>query len=562
MSAEEKRYDPILPNITDWPIYQLSSHRYEFIHEVTEASLAKCLEVIQDRATLIEELQRTLYQERIRLSEKPWKADPEDEKDYWGFVKSELFRISSLGDEPDQQKEVALELMRSIISRYSNEIAGNFDPEIYEFAKIAIPFGFSRLLKTSFGLRFKQRLSASFSIKDRFSFEGDIETIRELGKKHTLVILPTHSSNVDSAVIGWAIQDIGLPAFIYGAGLNLFGVKLVAYFINRLGAYKVDRRKKNMFYLETLYQHSTLALHKGVHSLFFPGGTRSRSGEIERKLKLGLLGTAMDAQYLNFLNAKEGEEAKKIIVIPVTLNYHFVLEAQSLINEHLKITGKELYIAERDELSTSLKILNFVRKFLTKSSKVSVHFAPCMDLFGNRVDANGVSYDKRGKELNIEQYFISQGQLKEDPQRNSEYVKLLGDIVEQKFLEYNVVFSSHLVAFVAFTLLRKRFKKQDIYSFLRTPKEDRLIPYQDFVEACERVRTAIFALNEQSKIKIAPHLKDDIQEVIAHGLRNIGIYHNKRVLLRNKQGDISTEDLKLLYFYHNRLEGYQLAQYV
>src|SRR3546814_15272144 len=56
----------------------------------------------------------------------------------------------------------------------------------------------------------------------------------------------------------WVIHSLGLPAFIYGAGLNLFNRKIFAYFMNSLGAYKVDRRKKNLPYLETLKTYSTL----------------------------------------------------------------------------------------------------------------------------------------------------------------------------------------------------------------------------------------------------------------------------------------------------------------
>ena len=561
-TEKQQEYSQIVPDIGQWPIYELSSNRYEFIHEVREATIKKILEALPDDASLVEELARTLYQERIRINEKPWKADPDDEQEYWGFVKSELVKISALKDNPVEQKEKANQLMSSIISRYANEISGNFDPEIYEFAKRAIPFGFSRLLKTSIGLRFKEKLSTQFSIRDRFSIEGDIERIRELGKKHTLVVLPTHLSNLDSPVIGWAIQEIGLPAFIYGAGINLFSSRIFAYFMNRLGAYKVDRRKKNLFYMESLMQYSTLAIHKGVHSLFFPGGTRSRNGEVETHLKLGLLGTAMDAQYLNYQNAKEGEEVKKIIIIPVTLNYHFVLEAQSLVNEHLKNTGKELYIAERDELSTTFKFLNFLRKFFTKSSKIAVNFGDCMDLFGNKVLMDGTSVDRHGQPVDIKKYFYSQGQLVDDPQRNSEYIKLMGEMLVDKFHELNIAFSSQLVAYVAFTMLKKRFKKQDLYTFLRTPKEDRVIKYDEFVAAVGRVRDAILELGEQGKIKVDAPLRNTPAEVVEHGLRNLGIYHSKRPLEKTKSGDITSEDMKLLYFYHNRLEGYQLAQYV
>ncbi len=41
---------------------------------------------------------------------------------------------------------------------------------------------------------------------------------------------------------------------------------------------------------------SRLSIQRGVNSLFFPGGTRSRDGAIETDLKMGLLGTVVEAQ--------------------------------------------------------------------------------------------------------------------------------------------------------------------------------------------------------------------------------------------------------------------------
>lgn len=555
-------FKPIIPDILEWPIYQMSARRYEFIQEVIELSVQEVLSLVPEKQDLLDELARTLYQERARIYEKPWKADPEDEKEYWSNARRELVAINTIEDS-DEQYAAAKKLLGSVISRYVNEIIGNFDPSVYEFAKRAIPFGFSRLLKTSFGLRFKERLSNTFNTRDRIGYAGDIETIRELGKTHTLVIVPTHISNLDSILIGWGIQDIGLPAFIYGAGLNLFGIRILAYLMNRLGAYKIDRRKKSLIYLETLKEYSRHALNQGVHSLFFPGGTRSRSGEIEKRLKLGLLGTTMDAQYLNFINAAHPEEAKKIIVVPVTISYHFVLEAESLINEHLESTGREHYVRENDSYSTSLKMLNFIRKFFTKSSKLYLSFAPPMDLFGNRVDANGTSFDARGNKVDIWKYFMLNGRFKRDGQRNEEYNKLLGEAIVQKFHDYHIVVSSSLLAYAAFNILKKRYKKQDIYNLLRLPPEDRTIPYNYFKEVVERLRHRLFELEEQGKIKTPRHIKEEnIDDLILHGIKNIGLYHSSKSLMLDKNGDITSEDLKTLLFYHNRLEGYQLAQYV
>ena len=116
--------------------------------------------------------------------------------------------------------------------------------------------------------------------------------------------------------------------------------------MNSLGAYKVDRRKKNLPYLETLRMYSNVAIQKGAHSLFFPGGTRSRSGMIEKQLKLGLLSTAIEAQRNLYLENNPG--ARKIFVVPVTLNYHFVLEAPELIEDYLQVKGQDRYFAEQD----------------------------------------------------------------------------------------------------------------------------------------------------------------------------------------------------------------------
>lgn len=557
-----REYDVIEPDITKWPIYQLSAKRYEFIEEVKNASLQKSLGHFNGKNLLSEELARTVYQERIRITQNPWKADPEDEREFWNDIKKDLVHVSRQEEQNGKQvSEEARELATRIISRYSNEIAGNFDPSIYHFAKVAIPFGISRLLNSTIGKNFKQRLNQQFSIRDRVIFEGDVETVRELAKQHTVVIVPTHISNLDSIVIGWAIQDIGLPAFIYGAGLNLFGIKLMAWFMNRLGAYKVDRRKKNSLYLETLKTYSTLAIHNGCHSLFFPGGTRSRSGGIEKHLKLGLLGTALDAQYMNFV--KFGDVAKKIVVVPVVMNYHFVLEAPNLIEEHLKRTGREFYLMEKpDSLSTSAKMTRFIFKFLTQSSRLYLSFAPPMDLFGNRVDKYGVSYDQNERVVDIQKYFLTDGELKDDFQRNEEYVKMLGEEIVQKYFQYNIVMSSNLVAFTAFEMIRKNFRKLDIFGILRLPPEDTVIPYRELINVCARLKEKLLELEKNKKIKLTHTMRKDIEHIVERGLQQVGLYHDNRPLVKKKNSDIMSPDLKLLYFYHNRLEGYGLEQFI
>jgi glycerol-3-phosphate O-acyltransferase len=331
--------------------------------------------------------------------------------------------------------------------------------------------------------------------------------------------------------------------------------------MNSLGAYKVDRRKKNLVYLETLRTYSSMALRTGCHSLFFPGGTRSRSGKIEKHLKLGLLGTTIEAQRINYQRSATGRTSK-IFIVPLVINYNFVLEAPALIRDYLKREGQERYYMEKDRYASSMKIIKFLFEFFTKGSNISVSIGRGMDLFGNYVNNEGMSLDKDGKYINTRDYFTNHGRITEDRQREEEYTRMLADVIVREYHRINRVFASHLVAFTAFRMMRKMHEPLDFYSFLRIPVRDIEIPYASFRETFDRVRDAVIDLFNQGKVDMATHLTADLDEVIDIGLNNVGIFHTYRPLLKNKQGNIVTEDLNNLYYYHNRMDGYELEKYI
>lgn len=556
------QYEPILPKKDEWPVVRLSKGRKEFIQQVVASSSEKVKNLTGNQVqALKEELEITLYRERMRLKQNPWLVDPEDEASFWSGVKSSLLsigvdqKLSEL-----QKKDKYLEVLTAITQRYAEEIASNFKHSHYKMTRRIVTFGFSRLLNTSRVKGFKSIFSNQYSLQDKIQIIGETDQLRELASKGTIVMVPTHFSNLDSILIGWTISTLGLPPFIYGAGLNLFNIQIFAYFMNALGAYKVDRRKKNQIYLETLKTYSREAIQFGCHSLFFPGGTRSRSGTIESKLKLGLLSTAIEAQRSNY--QAQPEDPGKVFIVPVTINYHFVLEAPSLIQEHLNYTGQERYYSESDEFSTSYKISRFLVKFFTKGSDISVSIGKALDILGNYVDENGNSRDRHGRPIDCKDYFISNNRVTVDLQREEEYTKKLGKRIAEEFHKINRVFSSHLVAFTAFRLIQKSNKKLDLFSLLQLPEEDIQLPFDDFKAAFGKVLYEIKRLKELGKLGIAPHLEKPLEEIIHHGLENVGMYHAKRPLIRTEEGYVITEDIRLLYYYHNRLDGYELEEII
>lgn len=554
---KNKPYKPILDGIPDWPVYQLSKNRKEFIEEVAQKAFSEIKKNRPMTKQLIDELEATVYREQQRMKRNRWRVDPADEPRFWGNIKEELVALSSKKEEECQVK--ADELLLRIVSRYANEIAGNFKANSYRLTREIVKFWFARLLNGArvkkFGAFFRNR----YTLRDKIQIVGKVKQLRTLATEGTVVMVPTHSSNLDSILIGWIIHSLGLPAFIYGAGLNLFNIKIFAYFMNSLGAFKVDRRKKNIPYLETLKFYSMLAVQKGAHSIFFPGGTRSRSGMIENHLKLGLLNSTIEAQRNLFLDTPPGEEVRKIFIVPVTLNYHFVLEAPDLIDEYLSAKGQDRYLPEQDKYG-SWQLIQFLFKFFTKGSNISVSIGNGLDVIGNYVDDHGNSLDAQGRIIDTRDYFVSNGDITVDKQREDEYTRILSQKIVSEYHRINRIFASHMVAFVAFEMWQKKHPKLDLFGLLRLPEEDQVIQYEEFRKTCKLVRKQIYALKEQGKVYHATHLKGNIDLVIRHGLDNVGIFHLKRPLLMNKEGNIITKDFNTLFFYHNRLVGYDLEK--
>lgn len=559
-NPEKEQYPYVIPNLEDWPLVKLSKDKERFLAEVNDYTLNYLLDIFSEDE-ISDEIARTIYLEKKRSKEEPWRVDPKSEQKFWSSISKALIK-KSLDKTEEEKKEVLTnnkKILTRIISRYANEIVGRFHIKTYLFARTVLTVAFTRLLNSIAGKNALKFFSRRYQLQQKIKAIGEIEHIRELSKKGTVVIVPTHFSNLDSILIGLTVDFIGVPALSYGAGLNLFNTGILAFFMNRLGAYRVDRRKKSKIYIETLKAYSTLSIKRGTHSLFFPGGTRSRSGLIEKELKKGLVGTTIEAQRLIFEEKRED----KVFVVPMVLGYHFVLEAKSLIEQHLKKTGEEKYLVPNDEFTSIRKRINFIYQFFGSDSEIIVSFGKPMDVFGNFVNENGDSFDKRGNPINLKDYFSSNGELVEDFQRDTEYTKLLAEVMVKRFHAENIVLSSQMMAFTAFNIIKAKHPNLDIYGILRLKNEDCKIPQDEFMLVFNHLRNKLLELASANRLKLSPIiLNNDVKAIAKDGLKHLGTYHPEKVLKRDNQGNFVTDSLKLLYYYHNHLIGYELERSV
>ncbi|NJL77234.1 MAG: glycerol acyltransferase [Saprospiraceae bacterium] len=543
-------YPQIYPNIEDWPIYKLHEDRKVFVKEIDGYVFRRIKTKHEDIGELIA---KTLYMERIRMKQEPWKVDPTDERAFWKKVSNELIH-KSLDKETEEARKTNEQLLEQIIHRYSEEIVGTFNKRTFLFIRRFLTAFFSRILNAVNGNFWSMR----HRLYDRLQADGNVELVRELMKKGTVVVVPTHFSNLDSILVGYVLDGIvGLPSFSYGAGLNLFNAGFAAYFMNRLGAYRVDRRKKSPIYLETLKAMSTLSIKRGVNTLFFPGGTRSRSGALETKLKMGLLSTVIEAQRGIYQEDKD----EKVFVVPLILGYNFVLEAKFLIEQYLRETGKELYLRSKDESNSLRKFIHFMWTLFATSNDIIVSLGQPMDVLGNRVDKNGVSYGHNNQEVDVKAYFKSFGEVNEDLQRESIYTKALADKILERYLCDNLVLSSHLVAFAAFQLLKHENAAVDLYGLLRLPHDDYYFSASKLQLLLTQLQQRLFEMEEHGKIKLSESVRGEAAMILKNGIKRLGSYHvNKPLQFKKEQ--IVSHSFPLLYYYQNRLSNYGLENHV
>ena len=522
----------------DTPIFRFNEVRESIVDEVTE----RVTEAIRDPLLTLND---AAFLEIRRLSISSGSGDLGE----WRALARSIGRLSE-GE--------AREKLRKLAREYAWDIAGNFNPRVYKVASRVLPALIGGLLSPRATLRQLPRGFDLSALDGRVVVQGPTKHLRKLADLGTLIFTPTHLSNLDSVVFGFALERSGLPPATYGAGKNLFTNPILSFFMHNLGAYRVDRRVKHSLYKDVLKTYSCVLIEHGYHSLFFPGGTRSRSGGVERRLKLGLAGTGIDA----FARTAERGHARRVFFVPATINYLLTLEAETLIDDFLQEEGKARYIIEDDESAKLSRVGAFMNKLLGLDAACVIRFSQPVDCFGNAVDEEGVSHDDRGRTVDALSYVAGpDGRPIRDPARDAQYTRELGDVICRAFMRDTVVMPTHLVAAAAFARLQQTTHpkhRADIFAMLRQ-KDDVQVGRVDLASDIERLRDRARALEAKGEIVLAASLQRARGDAILdEALRAFAGYHTAP-MLEARGADLLLEDARLLFYYQNRLAAHGLG---
>ncbi|HVY48060.1 MAG TPA: 1-acyl-sn-glycerol-3-phosphate acyltransferase [Minicystis sp.] len=448
--------------------------------------------------------------------------------------------------------------LKDLCETYGWDVAGNFDPRVYRMSTRLVPPLVTALLsprKLATIVRDPGKLVGLEQLEDKVAVEGSVEKLQRLARVGTMVYVPTHLSNMDSIVFGYALMRAGLPPATYGAGKNLFTNPILSFFMHNLGAYRVDRRIRHNLYKDVLKTYSTVLLERGYHSLFFPGGTRSRSGGVERRLKLGLVGSAMEAYARTLIAGHE----RRVFFVPSTINYSITLEAETLIADYLSEAGKGRYIIEDDESTRLGRVAAFIKKLLDMNGSVVIRFGEPMDLFGNRVDDDGSSRDPRGRAVDPASYMRNaKGEATVDPARDAQYTRELGDEICRAYLRDTVAMATHVVASVAFARLRRSAPAGDLFTVLRQ-RDSVCVPRDDLAKDVAALRDELLAAERARAVVVSPTIaKASGGDIVEQAMRAFAGYHSSPALVSRPDG-VLLSDTNLLFYYQNRLAAHGFA---
>ncbi|MEZ4449462.1 MAG: 1-acyl-sn-glycerol-3-phosphate acyltransferase [Nannocystaceae bacterium] len=521
-------------------IFSFNSEREHIIHELVTRIVHQ---QGRDPQRLLYTLSEAANAEVRRLSSQH-DAEADVSLDFWRRL---LRRLGKMSD--DERRES----LRTIALRMGHDIAGNFDVRVFRATRRLVPGVLTAIMKPG-SLPGEVVRSGWSRLDSLLTVEGPVARLQALARVGTLVLTPTHSSNLDSIALGYLLDREGLPPVVYGAGKNLFSNPIVSFFMHNLGAYRVDRRVQARLYKDVLKAYSCMMIERGYHSLFFPGGTRSRSGKIETHLKLGLAGTAVEAFARNLVAGVR----RPVFIVPATINYALTLEAETLVDDWLKGAGQARYIIEDDEFSSISRMRAFAEKLPSLEAALVIRFGEPIDPFGNPVDDAGRSLAPSGRPVDAASYVSRRGVPSVDAARDAGYTRELGELLPRIYSRETVILWTQLCAHVLYRHLVAESPGIDLFGRQRRRGEvaiarDRLV--QEVGEARDRLA----AMEREGLVRLGPRLRrEDPDALVRHALAAWSGYHTRPVATETGS-EVVIEDPNLLLYYQNRLVGFAEA---
>jgi len=165
------------------------------------------------------------------------------------------------------------------------------------------------------------RLTLNFLYKVSLDYE-DLDALEKLPEDSVVIYLINHRSNADYVLLAYVLAGDASISYAVGEWARAFPLE---YVFKSFGSYFIRRQFREPLYHTVLERYVQLITRNGVTQGIFPEGGLTRDGRL-RPAKIGLLDYALGV-------ARDPDVARRMVLIPVALNYDRVLEDRTLLRE-------------------------------------------------------------------------------------------------------------------------------------------------------------------------------------------------------------------------------------
>lgn len=382
--------------------------------------------------------------------------------------------------------------------------------------------------------------------------EGDIDQVRTLMGKGSVFFALSNTCHGDTLLFSAALDRLGLSPVAHAANSEYLENPLIRYVFGYQPAWKVDRRYSDPLYYEVVHEFTSVLAEMGFPQFGFPSPRRSADGTIPKSFRREVLLPIVTS----FRNSLRFNAVRPVYVIPVTLNYPFVLEAETLAN--IWVDGKRAR-PKTDEFYNPARWTSYVRNIFRMRAQLRVRFGQALDPLGNKVDANGESIGSPNRLVDPADYFRVGGEYFHDTVRDSEYIGCLSLGILQGLRTNTVVYPIHVVAYALFHKLWDPEKNSDWRRFLHQLElEGPSLDEVDLRNAVALVLDQLSKLAVDGKIQLDPTVSSLLEgRVFDDGCRALQEAHSVQIVSR-KRRRVELHHPRLLMYYRNKLDGFGL----
>ena len=187
--------------------------------------------------------------------------------------------------------------------KYANEIAPTFNAYVY----FRIGYWLSKKMA-----RLLYRVRVGYFDKNQ---------LKQIPADASVVFVMNHRSNMDYILVSFLVAEKTALSYAVGEWARIWPLQTL---IKAMGAFFVRRNSGNTLYRKVLERYVNLATRAGVCQAVFPEGGLTRNG-LMREPKLGFL-DYMVRDYHPGID-------RKVVFVPVGINYDRVVEDKSLVRK-------------------------------------------------------------------------------------------------------------------------------------------------------------------------------------------------------------------------------------